>query len=118
MAHLAFDSDVIVSVENYWTLPHARQYIDARMEIVTDAETAHVNLPGNGLRIVASDGDYSPDTDLEASVAGLPVGALATQMRDFARCVTTGAAPSVVTLDDALWSVRVAAEIARQAPAR
>ncbi|WP_162830023.1 Gfo/Idh/MocA family protein [Amycolatopsis palatopharyngis] len=116
MAHLGFDDGVIASVENHWTLPHARQYIDSRIEIVTERETAHLTLPSNAVRIVTARGDYLPDTELEGSVAGLPVGALATQLRHFAQCVITGRDPSVVTLDDALWSVRVAAEIASQSP--
>ncbi len=35
LAHLRFDSGTVASVENYWSLPHSRQYIDARMEVAT-----------------------------------------------------------------------------------
>jgi predicted dehydrogenase len=118
MAHLRFADGTVASVENHWSLPHARQYIDARMEVTTEHETAHLSLPSNALRIVTADGDVVPDTDLEALVAGVPVGALATQLRHFAQCITTGQPSSVVTVQDATWSVRVAATIAAQTPSR
>jgi predicted dehydrogenase len=118
MAHLRFADGSLASVENHWTLPHARQYIDARLEVVTRRWTAHLRVPGGALRIVEEGGDLLPDTELEASVAGLPVGALATQLRHFVQCVAEGRPSDVVDLEDGLWSVEVAARIAAQQPPR
>jgi predicted dehydrogenase len=116
MAHLRFADGTLASVENHWTLPHARQYIDARLEVVTRSWTAHLRVPGGALRIVEQDGDVLPDTELDAAVAGLPVGALATQLRHFAQCVAQGRPSDVVDLEDAFWSVEVAARITAQQP--
>jgi predicted dehydrogenase len=118
MAHLRFADGSLASVDNHWTLPHARQYIDARLEVVTRRWTAHLRVPGGALRIVEENGDLLPDTELEATVAGLPVGALATQLRHFAQCVAEGRRSDVVDLEDGLWSVEVAARIAAQQPPR
>ncbi|WP_104522785.1 Gfo/Idh/MocA family protein [Blastococcus atacamensis] len=118
MAQLTFSDGSLASVENRWTLPHARQYIDARMEVTTRRWTAHLQTPSGGLRIATGAGDLLPDTDLEATVAGLPVGALATQLRHFAACVSAGRRSEVVDLEDGLWSVEVAARIAAQQPQR
>lgn len=118
MSHLSFADGTLASVENHWTLPHARQYIDARLEVVTRRWTAHLHVPGGALRIVEESGDLLPDTELEATVAGLPVGALATQLRHFAQCVAQGRPSDVVDLEDAFWSVEVAARITAQQPPR
>jgi predicted dehydrogenase len=115
-AHLRFDDGALASVENLWTLPHSRQYIDARLEVVTDVLTAHLVLPA-GLRLIRADGDAVPATELEGWVHGVPTGALATQLRHFAGLVRGRHAP-VVTLEDAIWSVDVALRIAAQAPSR
>jgi predicted dehydrogenase len=114
MAHLRFADGVVASVENHWTLPHERQYIDAHLEVSTDRTIAHLEVPGTALRLTTADGDFLPDTQLEAWVAGIPVGALATQMRHFASCIRSGRPSQVVTVDEALWSVDVAARIAAQ----
>jgi predicted dehydrogenase len=116
LAHLTFADGTVASVENYWTLPHSRQYIDARLEVTTDRSIGHVTVPASGLRVVHSGGEDLPDIELEATVAGLPVGALATQLRHFAACVRAGHRSPVVNVDDALWAVRVAARIAAQVP--
>jgi UDP-N-acetylglucosamine 3-dehydrogenase len=116
LAHLQFTDGVVASVENYWTLPHERQYIDARLEVTTDRALMRMQTPAGALHIATAEGDFLPDTELEAWVAGLPVGALATQMRHFVDCVVSGRVSTVVTVDDALWSVEVAARIAEQAP--
>lgn len=118
MAHVVFEDATLASVENHWTLPHGRQYIDARLEVTTDQEIGYVSVPSHGLRVVARDGDVTPDTDLEPRVAGLPVGALATQLRHFAACARAGTSSSIVSVQDAIWSVRIAADIAAQTPFR
>jgi len=117
LAHLTFADGTVASVENYWTLPHSRQYIDARLEVTTDRSIGYVTVPGSALKVVHAGGEDLPDIELEATVAGLPVGALATQLRHFGACVRTGHGSPVVDVHDALWAVRVAARIAAQAPA-
>lgn len=112
-AHLRFADGTLASVENMWTFPHSRQYIDATFEVITDVFTARVAMPAGGLRIIAADGDTVPATELEGWVHGVPTGALATQLRHFAAYVR-GRQPAVVTLDDAIWSVDVALRIAAQ----
>jgi predicted dehydrogenase len=118
MAQMTFADGTLASVENHWTLPHSRQYIDARLEVTTDRETAYVTVPHGGLRLVTAEGDEFPDTELDVWVAGMPVGALATQLRHFARCVAERRTSDVVALEDAVWSTRVAATIAAQTPPR
>lgn len=118
LAQLRFADGTVASVENHWTLPHERQYVDARLEVITDRETLTLATPGAGLRIGAADGDYLPDTELDTWVAGLPVGALATQMRHFGACVAASRPSEVVGVEDALWAVETASRIARQTPER
>ena len=118
LAQLGFEDGTVASVENHWTLPHARQYIDARLEVTTEHVTAAVSVPHGGLRIVTAEGEETPDTELDVWVAGLPVGALATQLRHLARCVATREPSEIVTLQDAVWATRVAALVAEQTPAR
>jgi predicted dehydrogenase len=118
MAHLTFADGTLASVENYWTLPHERQYIDARLEVTTATEVLTMTTPGGSLRVTAAEGDHSPDTELDAWVAGIPTGALATQMRHFVECVRSRRRSDVVSVEDGLWSVAVASELAGQAEAR
>lgn len=114
MAHLRFDNGTLVSIENHWTLPHERQYIEARLEVTTDHGIFDLQTPATSLRIVNGDGDFLPDVELDATVDGMPVGALATQMRHFADCVRHRRPSRVVSVEDALWSVEVASRIAAQ----
>ncbi|MDR5699551.1 Gfo/Idh/MocA family protein [Agromyces aerolatus] len=114
IAHLRFADGTIASVDNSWSLPHTRRYIDARMEVLADGLSASLALPGGGLRLDTVDGDFVPDVELEASAYGLPVGALATQLRHFAASVAGRPVERAVTLDEALWSVRTALTIVEQ----
>lgn len=107
-ATLAFDDGCVATVENTWTLPHARRYVDARLQVTTDELVAEIRLPAEGLRLVRADGDHVPDTQLDAWVGDLPVGAMATQLRHFAACIRAGTPSPVVTMDDAVWSVATA----------
>lgn len=116
MAHLNFADGTLASVENYWTMPHARTYIDARLEVTTKDELVTVTLPSGAVRVTTADGDFIPDTDLEGWVAGMPTGALGTQMRHFVSCVRDQRPSSLITVEEAVWSCRVAARIAAQDP--
>ena len=115
MAHLRFADGTLASVENYWALPHERQYIDARLEVTTPTEVLTMTTPGGSLRISAADGDYSPDTELDAWVGGIPTGALATQMRHFVQCVRSRRPSELVSVEDGLWPVEVASQLVSQA---
>lgn len=118
MAHLHFADGTLASVENYWTMPHARTYVDARLEVTTKDEIVTVTLPGGAVRISTASGDFVPDTDLEGWVAGMPTGALATQMRHFVACVRDRQPSTLITVEEAVWSCRVAAQIVAQDPSR
>jgi predicted dehydrogenase len=114
-ATLGFDDGCVAVVENTWTLPHARRYVDARLRVTTDELVAEVRLPAEGLRLARDDGDHVPDTQLDAWVGELPVGAIATQLRHFAGCVRAGTPSPLVSMDDAVWSVATAERIIRSA---
>jgi predicted dehydrogenase len=114
-ATLGFDDGCVAVVENAWTLPHARRYVDARLQVTTDELVAEVRLPAEGLRVVRADGDHVPDVQLDAWVGDLPVGAIATQLRHFAGCVRAGTPSPVVSMDDAVWSVATAERIIESA---
>jgi predicted dehydrogenase len=113
--HLRFANGTIASVDNLWTLPHARKYIDARLEVSSDETLATLSLPGGEVSFAAPDGEYAPAIELEGSVYGVPAGALANQLRYFAAHVRGTAVDTAVTLEDALWSVRVALQVQQQA---
>ncbi|MFC4224238.1 Gfo/Idh/MocA family protein [Lysinibacter cavernae] len=117
-AQLLFEGGALAVIDTSWTMPHARQYIDARLEVATDDTFATVSLPGGGLVVEGVDGDTVPDIELEGEAYGIPVGALATELRQFAAVVSGRADRFAVTCDDALWSIRVALEIAGQQPSR
>jgi predicted dehydrogenase len=110
-ATLAFAGGCVAVVENAWTLPHARRYVDARMQVTTDELVAEVRLPADGLRVARDDGDHVPDTQLDAWVGDLPVGAIASQLRHFAACIRAGTPSPLVSMDDAVWSVATAERI-------
>ena len=114
IAHLRFADGTLVTVDNAWTVPHTRQYIDARLEVHADGFSGSLALPAGGVSFSTADGDYVPDVELEGSAYGVPTGALATQLRHFAASVSGRAVERAVTLDDALWSVRTALRIAEQ----
>ncbi|MEV8136754.1 Gfo/Idh/MocA family protein [Microbacterium aurantiacum] len=114
VAHLRFSDGTIVSLDNTWTMPHSRQYIDARLEVHADGLTGFLTLPAGGVLLSDAAGDHRPDVELEAVAYGIPVGALATQLRHFAACAARRAVERAVSLDDALWSVRAALSIADQ----
>ncbi|TLM72240.1 Gfo/Idh/MocA family protein [Pseudarthrobacter sp. NamB4] len=113
--HLRFADGTIASVDNLWTLPHSRKYIDARLEVSSDETLAVLSLPGGEVSFAGPAGDYSPAVELEGSVYGVPAGALANQLRYFAAHVRGTVADTAVTLEDALWSVRLALQVQRQA---
>lgn len=113
--HLRFADGTVASVDNLWTLPHARKYIDARLEVSSDATLAVLSLPGGEVSLATSAGEYAPAVELEGSVYGVPAGALANQLRYFAAHVQGTAVDTAVTLEDALWSVRLALQVQRQA---
>jgi UDP-N-acetylglucosamine 3-dehydrogenase len=110
-ATLGFDDGCVAVVENAWTLPHARRYVDAHLRVTTGELVAEVRLPAGGLRVMREDGDHVPDTQLDAWVGELPVGAIAGQLRHFAACIRAGTPSPVVTMDDAVWSVATAERI-------
>lgn len=113
--HLAFADGTIASVDNLWTMPHTRQYIDARLEVSSDNVYAALSLPSGEVTFSTAEGNFAPAVELEGSVFGVPVGALATQLRYFALHASGMATEKSVTLDDALWSVRLALKVQEQA---
>jgi predicted dehydrogenase len=113
--HLRFADGTIASVDNLWTLPHARKYIDARLEVSSDETLAILSLPGGEVSFVTPAGEYAPAVELEGSVYGVPAGALANQLRYFAARIRGTAVDTAVTLEDALWSVRLALQVQQQA---
>lgn len=113
--HLRFGDGTIASVDNLWTMPHSRQYIDARLEVSSDETFAALSLPGGEVSFSTPGGEYAPAIELEGSVYGIPAGAMANQLRYFAAHVRGTAAEPSVTLEDALWSVRLALQVQSQA---
>jgi predicted dehydrogenase len=81
-AILAFDDGCVATLENHWTLPHARRYVAARLQAITDELLAELRLAAEG--VVRPDGEHVPDTQLDAWIGDLPVGTLANQLRQFA----------------------------------
>lgn len=114
VAHLHFADGTLVSIDNTWTMPHSRQYIDARLEVHADGFSGFLQLPGGGVSFSDVTGDHRPDYELDAFAYGMPVGALATQLRHFSAHVTGRLTERAVTVEDALWSVRTALQIAGQ----
>jgi predicted dehydrogenase len=113
--HLRFKDGTVASVDNLWTLPHSRKYIDARLEVSSDETLAVLSLPGGEVSFATPTGEYAPAVELEGSVYGVPAGALANQLRYFAAHVRGTVVDTAVTLEDALWSVRLALQVQRQA---
>ncbi|WP_299168975.1 Gfo/Idh/MocA family protein [uncultured Arthrobacter sp.] len=112
--HLAFTDGTVASVDNLWTMPHTRQYIDARLEVSSDNVYASLSLPSGEVSFSTAEGNFAPAVELEGSVFGVPVGALATQLRYFAMHAAGTATEKSVTLEDALWSVHLALKVEEQ----
>lgn len=115
VVHLRFADGTIASVENFWTMTHSRRYVDARLEVSSDSSFASLSLPSGGVRFETAEGEYEPALELEGSLYGMPVGAMANQLRYFAAYTAGRGVEPSVTLEDALWSVRVALTVERQA---
>lgn len=117
-ATLEFAGGETAIVQNHWTQSHERQYIDATLDVETATQRAKMSLPGRALTLNREDGLHVPEIDLDGAVAGVPTGALATQLRHFAAYVSGARSHFDVPFDDALWSVDAALTIAEQMPAR
>lgn len=99
-AMLACDGGPVALVENVWLLPHARQYIDARLRVIDDQGVHEVRTPASdGFVTIAADGEHRPALAVDGRIAGQPVGALGRQLQHLVD-VSRGAAP-LVTLRDA-----------------
>jgi UDP-N-acetylglucosamine 3-dehydrogenase len=92
------DSGAVAVIEAIWHLPQSTRFqIDARMEVIGTEGAIYVNCGEAGLEIQDETGSQMPDTAYWPSLGGQRTGALRTEFRYFADCVTTGRPPERIT---------------------
>ncbi len=112
LALLRLDDGTPCVVESCWVLPaHFKSGIDAQLEVVGTEGVIEVTGLEQGLRVADRAGMQYPDTmRYVESDGGTPGGILKTELEHFIACIRNGRAP-LVTAEDGLAAVRVAAAI-------
>ncbi|MCC7491399.1 MAG: Gfo/Idh/MocA family oxidoreductase [Fimbriimonadaceae bacterium] len=102
-----FDSGAIGVLENVWCLPDSTAFqIDERMEIIGTAGSIHIQEVHPSLSICDKDGWKSPDTTYWPELHGIRAGALREELAYFARCVSDGKKPSIITPRESAAAVK------------
>jgi predicted dehydrogenase len=111
VATMLLDDGALVTVGNSWTLPNSSRYVEATFEAVTRERKWVLTTPSNGLVVRDNDGDFYPASELGIVDEGSWGGAFERQLDYFAGVISrTGA--SEVTVEDAMWSIQLALDVA------
>jgi predicted dehydrogenase len=115
-ALLEFANGAIVCLESNWIVPRGA---GLRSETLTEVNgtqgAARIRPPTDSLLLSYDQDRFSPNTVWWPTVHGSVGGALRNELAYFVKCVTEGTRPSVVTMEEALQSIRVAAAIVQSA---
>lgn len=111
VATMVLDDGALVTVGNSWTLPNSSRYVEATFEAVTRERKWVLTTPSNGLVIRDNDGDFYPASELGIVDEGSWGGAFGRQLDHFAGVISRTEA-SEVSVDDAIWSIQLALDVA------
>ena len=93
-------------LENVWFLPDKTAFqIDERMEVIGTKGSVHVHEVHPNFSVTDKDGWRSPDTTYWPMLHGIRSGALREELSYFARCVSTGKPPTVITPEESMAAV-------------
>lgn len=108
-ATLRFEDDAIGLVQTTWLLPDRTAAPDDWMQVITTSGVANIDVLHSGLTFWREEGHDVPDVSYEPRLHGIPFGALREELTYFSLCALEGQAPTVVTAEDGVEAVRVAA---------
>lgn len=111
VATMTLADGALVTVGNSWTLPNSSRYVEATFEAVTKDRKWVLTTPSNGLVIRDHGGDVYPASELGLVGEGAWGGAFERQLEHFAGVISDTVVPEV-TVDDAVWSIQLALEVA------
>lgn len=102
------DNGAVAVLENVWFLPDkTAMQIDERMEIIGTDGSIHVQESAPSFAVCDSEGWSYPDTTYWMTNAeGRLVGALPSELRYFADCIQEGVAPSIITPEESMATVK------------
>jgi predicted dehydrogenase len=113
---LEFENGVLGSVECTWLTPDAAGIpSDDLLHVITSNGVATIDFIHTGLALWKESGFEAPDVSIAPEVRGHLEGALAAELSYFTACVMSGEKPQVVTAEEALESIRIAAALVESA---
>ena len=113
---IEFDSGAIGVIECTWLIPDAAGISsDDLLHVITDRGVASVDFVHSGLTLWKNTGFEIPDASIVPRIRNRVEGALAAELSYFVSCVARSEAPTVITAEDALTSIRVASALVESA---
>lgn len=112
---LEFENGAIGVLQTAWLLPDRTEALDDCMEVIASAGVANIDILHSGLTVWREDGHSVPDVSYEPRLRGSVFGALREELSHFAQCALEGRQPTVVTAQDGVEAVRVAAAVSESA---
>ena len=105
-AMVRFANGAVGVIEEVWYLPETTRFeIDARMEVIGTQGALYVNCGEAGLEIHDANRASHPDTAYWPRLFGQRVGALRSELRYFADCLSQGRAPDCCPPEDSRAAV-------------
>ena len=113
---LEFESGAIGVIECTWLTPDAAGISsDDLLHVITDRGVASIDFVHSGLALWKDTGFEIPDASIVPRIRNRVEGALAAELSYFVSCVARSEAPTVITAEDALTSIRVASALVESA---
>jgi predicted dehydrogenase len=113
---IEFTNGVLGIVETTWLTPDAVGVSsNDALQLITDKGIARLDFVDGGLSFWMENGLTIPDTSVAPRIRGHVEGSLAAELSYFLACVTTGTKPKVVTAEEALEGIRIAAALIESA---
>ncbi len=101
------DNGAVAVLEDVWFLPDkTAMQIDERMEIIGTEGSVHVQESAPGFAVCDEEGWTYPDTTYWPTIHGRVSGALTAELRYFADCIQEGVAPTVITPEESMATVK------------
>jgi UDP-N-acetylglucosamine 3-dehydrogenase len=102
------DNGAVAVLENVWFLPEkTAMQIDERMEIIGTEGSIHVQEAAPSFAVCDSEGFSYPDTTYWMTTGeGRLIGALPDELRYFADCVQQDEAPTIITPEESMATVK------------
>jgi predicted dehydrogenase len=126
VAMLRFENGKVATVETNWILPSGapstlivdyalRGTLDSTLEVVGTHMFSRISLLSSDFVIWTDKGTVNPEVVLWPEVNGRVGGALRTELEHFIECVQQGRASDIVSVEDAVYGMKVADAIVESA---